>query len=66
MNFIKIILLAIALELFSCLGLISSKQDIARQKVQLKNMNETTISIHKARAAACKDCLVVNINTLNP
>ncbi|RLD81867.1 MAG: hypothetical protein DRJ15_03195 [Bacteroidetes bacterium] len=66
MQFIKIILLAIALELFSCLGLISSKQDIARQKVQLKNVNETTISIHKERAAACKDSLVVSINTLYP
>jgi hypothetical protein len=66
MQFIKIIILAIALELFSCLGLISSKQDIARQNVQLKNVNEKTINIHKARAAACKDFLMAQINTVNP
>ncbi len=65
MQFIKIIILAIALELFSCLGLISSKQDIARQKVQLRSVNEKTISVHKARAAACKDFLVAQINNLD-
>jgi len=54
MHYIKIILLAIALELCACFGLISPKQENAVQSMQEKSLKEQLINIHKDRAADCK------------